>query len=469
VTTAHETPTNATDLAERALIGALLADPNRVRDVRDWLRPSDVNHPKARVIYQTLTELHRHGRTVPIRELPLVIAAGDGTHPTVTAQDLHAYVQATPAASQQLGTQHIRSSHVIYARRVLEAAARRIVAIAGSRIQEATEHCRDNPHLGAEDITATLAQTQQRLAALGQRLRQAQGSPGSLITAALGGPTHNTPGQQCAEVEPAEIRTGPPSGPLTIRVVIEAERELLTSCLTNPGLHAELAGWLTPTDFSRPEHAATWAALNALAQAGTPIDYVTLAWQCQRHNPDHNSLGLSADQLATMARHPPAPQTPRWPPSPMPPCCGTPTPPTSKSGPSPTTMPPMRSPWSPLPRRLTGPLGNTPADCPAPPQVRSPRHSIPPIRHPDSHHTGQPHHPQEPPTNHSVAAGNARPVIPAVSGTPKVTERLGPHQEESGVQPGDRAFPISRHAAGPRRRGVPTSIALDTRGVRPIP
>jgi replicative DNA helicase len=305
VTTAPETPTNATDLAERALIGALLADPSRVRDVRDWLRPSDVHEPKARAIYQTLTELHRHGRTVTIRELPLVIAADDGAHPTVTAQDLHAYVQATPAASQQLGTQHLRSNHVIYARRVLEAAARRIVAIAGSRIQEATEHCRDNPHLGAGDITATLAQTQQRLAALGQRLRHAQGSPGSLITAALGGPTHDTPVQKRDGIEPAGIWPGAPSGPLTIRAVLEAERELLTSCLTNPALHAELAGWLTPTDFSRPEHAATWAAFNALAQAGTPIDYVTLAWQCQRHNPDYNSLGLSADQLATMARHPP--------------------------------------------------------------------------------------------------------------------------------------------------------------------
>lgn len=270
MTTAPETPTNATDLAERALVGALLADPSRVRDVRDWLRPSDIHQPKARAIYHTLTELHRHGRTVTIRELPLVIAADDGNHPTITAQDLHAYVQATPAASQQLGTQHLRSNHVIYARRVLEASARRIIAIAGSRIHEATEHCRDNPHLGAGDITATLAQTQQRLAALGQRLRHAQGSPGSLITAALGGPIHDTPGQQSAGVEPAGIWPGPHSGPLTIRAVLEAEREILASCLTNPALRAELAGWLTPQDFSRPEHAATWSAINALVQAGTP-------------------------------------------------------------------------------------------------------------------------------------------------------------------------------------------------------
>ena len=103
MTTTPETPANATDLAERALIGALLADPSRVEDVRDWLRPGDVHEPKARAIYQTLTDLHRQGRTVPIRELPVVIAADDGTHPTITAHDLYAYVQATPAAVSSWG------------------------------------------------------------------------------------------------------------------------------------------------------------------------------------------------------------------------------------------------------------------------------------------------------------------------------------------------------------------------------
>jgi hypothetical protein len=33
---------------------------------------------------------------------------------------------------------------------------------------------------------------------------------------------------------------------------------------------------------------------------------VTLAWECERHNPDYDSPGLRADQLATMARHIPA-------------------------------------------------------------------------------------------------------------------------------------------------------------------
>jgi replicative DNA helicase len=311
VTAPTEPATSAADLAERALVGALLWDSGRVRDVRDWLRPGDLNHWKARSIYQTLTGLDRDGRSVPVTELPAVIAAGtyhDSRQGAITAVDLHTYMRATPAtppASKAFPDQLVRSNHVVYARRVLEAAARYMVAVAGSRIQEAAEHSREYPDLGAGALAATLAHTQQRLQVLGERLRHAQGSPGSLITAALGGPVPDTLPTDVPELVTGEIQSGPPAPPLTTRAVIEAEREVLTACLTDPTTRAALLGWLTPEDFSRPEHAATWAAYGALTKAETPIDYVTLAWECERHNPDYDSPGLQADQLTTMARHTP--------------------------------------------------------------------------------------------------------------------------------------------------------------------
>jgi replicative DNA helicase len=306
VTAPSEPATSATDLAERALVGALLWDSGRVRDVRDWLRPSDLTHWQARSIYATLTGLDRDGRSVPVTELPAVIAAGtyhDSRQGAITAVDLHTYLRATPAtppAGPEFPEQLVRSNHVVYARRVLEAAARSIVAVAGSRIQEAAEHSRERPDLGAGAIEAALAQTQQRLADLGERLRHSQGFPGSLITAALGGLVHDPP----ALPDPG-IRPGPPGVPLTTRAVIEAEREVLTACLTDPATRGALLGWLTPQDFCRPEHAATWAAFGALTKVGTPIDYVTVAWECERRNPDYDSPGLPAGQLATMAAQTP--------------------------------------------------------------------------------------------------------------------------------------------------------------------
>jgi hypothetical protein len=149
VTSLAEPPTSAADLAERALVGALLWDCGRVRDVRDWLRPSDLTHWKARAIYQTLTGLDREGRSVAVTELPAVIAAGtyhDSRHRAITAVDLHTYLRATPAtppASPQFPAQLVRSNHVVYARQVLEAAARSLVTVAGSRIQQAAEHSRE--------------------------------------------------------------------------------------------------------------------------------------------------------------------------------------------------------------------------------------------------------------------------------------------------------------------------------------
>jgi replicative DNA helicase len=311
VSSPSEPATSAADLAERALVGALLWDPGRVRDVRDWLRPSDLTHWKSRAIYQTLTGLDRDDRSVPITELPAVIAAGtyhDSRPGAITAVDLHTYLRATPAtpaASAQFPARLVHSNHVVYARRVLEAAARDIVAAAGSRIHAATQRSRERPDLGASAIQAALAQTQQPLHELRRRLRHAQGSPGSLITAALDGPVLDTLPPDAPLLEPAGIWPGPPGSPLSTRVVIEAEREVLTACLTHPTVRAELLEWLSPGDFSRPEHAATWAAFNTLTEAGTPLDYVTLAWECERHHPDYDSPGLPPDQLATMAAHTP--------------------------------------------------------------------------------------------------------------------------------------------------------------------
>lgn len=66
-------------------MGALLWDSGRVRNARGWLRPCDLNHGKARAIYQILTGLDHDGRSVPVMELPAVAAgAGKGILP-VTA------------------------------------------------------------------------------------------------------------------------------------------------------------------------------------------------------------------------------------------------------------------------------------------------------------------------------------------------------------------------------------------------
>jgi hypothetical protein len=166
----------------------------------------------------------------------LIVNTTLGPGIAISTNDVRAkanYMRATPAtppASAQFPDQLVRSNHVVYARRVLEAAARYMVVVAGSRIQEAAEHSREYPDLGAGALAATLAHTQQRLAMLGERLRHAQGSPGALLTAALGGPVPDTLPADVPELVSGGIGTGPGAPPLTTRAVIEAEREVLTAC-----------------------------------------------------------------------------------------------------------------------------------------------------------------------------------------------------------------------------------------------
>lgn len=60
---------------------------------------------------------------------------------------------------------------------------------------------------------------------------------------------------------------------------------------------------LRPTDFTRPEAAATWLALTSLDAAGEPVDFVLLAARLHRYgsHPDYGP-GIAPAQLATLSR-----------------------------------------------------------------------------------------------------------------------------------------------------------------------
>src|SRR5215211_1395471 len=65
-----------TDLASAAVLGALLWDPRRVRDVMDWLEPADFPHPIHRAVYATLVGLVAAAEPVNLLELPATLASG---------------------------------------------------------------------------------------------------------------------------------------------------------------------------------------------------------------------------------------------------------------------------------------------------------------------------------------------------------------------------------------------------------
>lgn len=59
-------------------------------------------------------------------------------------------------------------------------------------------------------------------------------------------------------------------------MAVEAEQSVLGALMLVPGALAKVSDWLAAADFFRPDHAAIYGAILALAEAGKPFDAVTL-------------------------------------------------------------------------------------------------------------------------------------------------------------------------------------------------
>ncbi len=112
-------PDEATRLAEQALLGSLILDPQSLASVRRWLRPGDFSDPRHGTVFSLLRECDTAGDPID----PMAVA-GDlagrlpSASPGVVVHDL---LQAVPAAPNA-GT---------YGRIVVEASLRREVAGVG--------------------------------------------------------------------------------------------------------------------------------------------------------------------------------------------------------------------------------------------------------------------------------------------------------------------------------------------------
>src|SRR3954454_4838734 len=65
-----------TDLASAAVLGGLLWDPRRVRDVIGSLEPADFPHPMHRAVYATLGGLVAAGEPVILLHHPATLGSG---------------------------------------------------------------------------------------------------------------------------------------------------------------------------------------------------------------------------------------------------------------------------------------------------------------------------------------------------------------------------------------------------------
>ena len=282
----------AVELAEQALLGALLWEPARVADI-DWLAADDFYRPAHAAIYRTITGLwtstqRGDPRTVLDYRTVLDSLAGgefhdlpvprDGAGP-LRAAHLHTLMAMTPAASS-----HQRTEHVLYARLVLEASIRRQVAQLGARINQWVPVIA----AGRVDTTDAAAVLQRTLAELTHRMSTLAARASA---AAIDAPPTATWGS--ANVPSAESTTG---------VDAQAHEQVLIGvCLSVVSVRTEALARLVAADFVSRGAAATWTAIATLTAGGGPIDFVLVAAELER-TATTNGPGLPPEALLRLAR-----------------------------------------------------------------------------------------------------------------------------------------------------------------------
>ncbi|SDN13927.1 DnaB-like helicase N terminal domain-containing protein [Lentzea albidocapillata subsp. violacea] len=294
---------NALGFAERALLGALLDRPGRVREL-EWLHPTDFRQPAHQVIYAHIRDMVAEAdaagpaRPAPLDDLtvpgvdPVTIydriqASGELGVSLITAPGLHTLLRLAPYPD--------RAQPQAYGAMVLEASIRRTVENAGIRVGQIAENTPDLQNM-LDAVEAAINEVdfaQQRWEAL-------TGRPAAVLQLLDAAPATTLTGRsveldQAAATELPEMIEPPDPEQLA-----QAELGLIGAVLATPALLDELSGRLFAGDFTDPAIANTYRAAREIHETrhttGQQVDAVTVAWAQQRLQL-HNGPGLTPDQL----------------------------------------------------------------------------------------------------------------------------------------------------------------------------
>ncbi len=298
-----------TDVAERATLGALLAQPRQLDTVAGWLRPSDFAHWWHTEIYRALLRapgLARLGDPVATAEHVRRVLVETLDHPRADPPALHTLLRDAPA----------RPVAARYAAMVLEASIRRQTAglavhllaaavpdpaASGAQRPEPSGESRELPQ-SLREVTGlvgpVIADLGTQWAAAVRALQDAtghprdQGAPGRTGAAGTGTPLgvsvglvdaaadqrRTTRQRELAVISDRAVRTGPDRDPADAR---RAQHQLIAALVSHPDRIEAVAAWLRPEHVAGPTR-AVYEALLALHQDTSPIDPVTVAWEIHR-------------------------------------------------------------------------------------------------------------------------------------------------------------------------------------------
>lgn len=259
---------NLTDRAERAFLGALIAEPGRLADV-PGLRAGDFATRNHQAIFTALTNITAVRPGIPAEALPALIAV-TADLPDIGVQDIAGLAADSPDPD----------AAAVYGRMVQEAALRRELLAHAERLADTA-----GPDRGADPELDYLA----------------------ALSGALERSTRNL--QSAAEWETEPI---PPSeDPRVLR-----EELLLAALIQDRELAADAPAWLNPDLFTSPERREIYEAAIAVTQSGEPATELTIAWELARQTAISDTMngqttatqtpetGTAASLLADLATRP---------------------------------------------------------------------------------------------------------------------------------------------------------------------
>lgn len=236
--------------AERAVLGALLVEPERFGDVRDWLQESDFDGTAERQTYEAV-------RALAERDIPLSAEAVDQElrstpgRASVLADGafLVECMEACPAPKRA----------AVYGRMVLEMSIRRRIAAQGTRLRQKAGTALTGDSLTRVFVTVDSARRDV------ERLHQRES-----LAAGVKSPT------------PLRTDDQPPSPRRVSPEDVKVERAAVLALVQRPSALDTVRAWLAVGDFSDVECASLYRELGSMHSAEKPIDAVTVAWRAEQ-------------------------------------------------------------------------------------------------------------------------------------------------------------------------------------------
>jgi len=240
----------ASEIAERALLGAILLDHARLADVQQWLEPADFYAYRHGLVYTEMLELRRAGQEPTARSvLDRVIPSAESRR-HVDGPYLHTLMESCPHPSRA----------PLYGRMVLEASIHR-------RTADRAEHL---GYVAQSESPADVVIDQLRRESTAW-LDELDGHERRWTRA---GGSHASPGRDFLRGDPSET---------PLLAAEAAEISVIASLLASPWQYDQIKDWLHPSDFTRSDTRLLYASVVEIARQGQPIDVVTVLWAAIRH------------------------------------------------------------------------------------------------------------------------------------------------------------------------------------------